>query len=304
MSDFLNCDVIMAQTRFFPTTLLAATLASRMGKRICVVDHGAGPLRSAPAFARASMLYEHLITSALKSFSPRFFAVSSASAGWLKQFGIQGASIVPNGIAPRESLPSFEGWPGKTITVFYAGRLLADKGVRELIDGVALLVKRGRRVELRIAGAGPLSPWIEQRALRCSFLKYLGAVPEEVVEAELAHSSIVVNPSNLREGFSRLLLEAGSAGLPVISTPFGACGEIIRSGETGWLISRGDPQQIADCIESVLADPDEARRRTKALFNLVQERYAWPVIVRTFLESSTSNNGRIRELSKKEQKAI
>ena len=41
-NEFLRCDVVMAHTRFFMTTLAAAAATARMGKRICVVDHGSG----------------------------------------------------------------------------------------------------------------------------------------------------------------------------------------------------------------------------------------------------------------------
>ncbi len=283
MEEFLACDVILAQTRFFLTTLLAARSAARRGRRICVLDHGSGPLRANPAFALASMAYERCITAALKRFSPQFLAVSPASAAWLTHFNIRDAPILPNGIAERSELPvRLPNTLGKTI-VFFAGRLLPEKGVRELADAVDLLTRSGCDVELRIAGQGPLAAELALRAKRCGFLTYLGPLSPERVAAELEQASVFVNPSNYAEGLPTILLEAGSAALPVISTPRGGSTELIRSGETGWLIPYGEPELIAGALRDVIARPAEANRRGARLFRLIQERFTWPTIVKDFL---------------------
>ena len=76
-------------------------------KRICVLDHGSGPLRRSPSRLRlASLAYEHLATAILKTASARFFGVSKASTDWLRSFGINDAQIVPNGVMPRLEIPS------------------------------------------------------------------------------------------------------------------------------------------------------------------------------------------------------
>ena len=280
----LNCDVVMAHTRFFMTTLLAARIAARRGKRICVLDHGSGPLRTSPRpLAAASMAYERAATASLKHLSARFFGVSRASTDWLREFGIFDAEIVPNGIAARSEMPR------RTIdafdhpVVFFAGRLLVEKGVRELVDAIEILVREGNDVRLRIAGDGPLAGYVARRAKLCDFLTYLGPLSPDRVAAELDHATIYVNPSNYPEGLPTVLLEAGAAGLPVISTPRGGSADIIRDGETGWLISDGSQSQIVNGLRSALIVPSEALRRGAELFRSIQAQYTWPSVVQTFL---------------------
>ena len=129
-----------------------------------MVDHGSGPLRVSPRpLALASLVYERVATAALKRLSARFFGVSRASTDWLREFGIFDAEIVPNGIAPRPVVPTRNRDTFDQPTVFFAGRLLPEKGVRELVDAVELLVREGNNVRLRIAGEGPLSPILEKR---------------------------------------------------------------------------------------------------------------------------------------------
>ncbi|HEY1882754.1 MAG TPA: glycosyltransferase family 4 protein [Candidatus Cybelea sp.] len=290
VGEFLNCDIVMAQTRFFPTTMMAAGMAAIRGRRIYVVDHGAGPLRSAPAAMVSSMAYEHLVTLALRLFSPRFVAVSAASAQWLGRFGVHNARVVPNGVEPREKAPVRDRRSFVKPIVFYAGRLFEEKGIIELVNGVASLRRQGIDIELRVAGQGPLAGALQRRALKSDFLVYLGGLSPEDVAGELERATVLVNPSNLGEGFSRILLEAGAAALPAISTPYGACRELIEDGVTGWLIPRGRADVIASCLEKVISQPEESIRRGVELFRLVQQKYTWPSIVRRFLEDAESDS--------------
>jgi glycosyltransferase involved in cell wall biosynthesis len=283
--DFLDCDVILAHTRFFMTTLAAANVTRDSGTPLCVLDHGAGPLRSSPTIlALASLAYEHAATALLKRLKPKFFAVSAASAAWLRTFGIYEAEIIPNSVSPRPAPPQRRAVDvGGTIVVFYAGRLLREKGILELVEGVNLLRGKGRDVELRIAGDGPLAQSLTTLASKNRSFSYLGRIAPERVEDELERATVFVHPSQLPEGLPTMLLEAGRAGLPVISTPFGGSAELIRDGQTGWIIPSGDAECIAHALEGVAAQPWEASRRGIELFRLVQENYTWPTTVRKFL---------------------
>ena len=76
MAAFLQCDAVIAHTRFFLTVrIMAAGLCALRGKRISVFEHGSGPLRSQKTFVMASMGYEHAITLLFRLFAPRFYAV-------------------------------------------------------------------------------------------------------------------------------------------------------------------------------------------------------------------------------------
>jgi glycosyltransferase involved in cell wall biosynthesis len=233
----------------------------------------------------ASLAYEHAATAALKRLAARFFAVSAASANWLRRFGIANAPVLPNSVASLATPPHQQVLGNrKKSVVFYAGRLLAEKGVLELVDGVELLAERGYAVEVRIAGEGPLAETLRRRAASSSRVIYLGRVAHSIVEKELSDATVFVNPSKLPEGSPTVLLEAGLAALPVISTPFGGSAELIHHGHTGWIIPSSDAESIAAALTDVISHPEEASRRGMALFRYEQENYTWPSTVRRFLE--------------------
>ncbi len=225
-----------------------------------------GPLRSLSLFALASLAYEHAVTAALKRLSPRFFAVSAASADWLHRFNIDDAEVVPNGVEPLREAPSRTPGAFAKPVVFFAGRLIPEKGVRQLVAAVERLVRQGADVQLRIAGQGPLSRFLTERASEAPFLQYLGQLSPEQIAAEMASATVFVNPSDYPEGLPTTLLEAGAAALPVISTPRGGSVDLIRNGTTGWLIPDNAPESIVASLSEALAQPDGDSPRHRALF--------------------------------------
>jgi len=70
--------------------------------------------------------------------------------------------------------------------------------------------------------------------------------------------------------------------LPVVATPVGGIPDFLKNGETGLFCRVGDPEDIADKINTVLSDE---QLRNKLVFNgrkLVEERYDWNQIAMKF----------------------
>ncbi len=231
-----------------------------------------------------AMLYEHLVTGVLKRCHPKFFAVSSASSKWLQTFGIHNATVLPNSVNESELPTRQPGNPGKADR-FSAGRLLPEKGIRQLVEGVSLLTQKGRAIELRVAGDGPLADEMRRRAASDPSLTYVGRISPSEVQEELSRADAFVHPSHLPEGLPTMLLEAGNAGVPVISTTHGGSGELIKEGHTGWALERGDAADIATQLDNLFSQQTEATRRSTKLFELIQERYTWPATVQRFLRA-------------------
>jgi glycosyltransferase involved in cell wall biosynthesis len=71
------------------------------------------------------------------------------------------------------------------------------------------------------------------------------------------------------------VIEAQTAGVPVIATPVGGIPENVVDGETGFLVAPGDVEGLAERISWCLAHPDdtrvlggEARRRVRERFSV------------------------------------
>ena len=178
--------------------------------------------------------------------------------------------VIPQfGVDPELFSPGEEGKTGDTFTVGYLGRLVAEKGVDDLIRAMAGLSGPWR---LRIVGSGPLRRALESEAQvlgvgeRVSFEEQ---VPSTEVPAHLRRLDVLVLPSrtrpNWKEQFGRVLVEAMSCGVAVVGSD---CGEIPRViGEAGLVFPEGDVQALHNCLARLLRDPSlraELGRRGRA----------------------------------------
>jgi alpha-maltose-1-phosphate synthase len=82
------------------------------------------------------------------------------------------------------------------------------------------------------------------------------------------------------DAFPNVLLEAGAAGLPVVSTAEGSRPEAVVHGVTGLLAESRDPALVADALVAVLGDPDRAAALGAAAARRVADRYTWPLVTR------------------------
>ena len=80
--------------------------------------------------------------------------------------------------------------------------------------------------------------------------------------------------SSSSEGFSNAILEYMAAARPVVATDVGGAREAIVHGETGYLVSAGDDQQLAEHIISLLSDPDTARSMGESGRRRVNEKFS------------------------------
>jgi glycosyltransferase involved in cell wall biosynthesis len=149
--------------------------------------------------------------------------------------------------------------PVGTMTVGYVGRLLADKGVRSLVEAHAILAARGRDIRFVLAGdpdpANPASiPQAEIDSWKqVAGLDLRGHVDD--VREIWAASHIAVLPSR-REGLPKSLLEAAACGRPIVATDVPGCREIARAGVNALLVPADDAAALAGAIDRLLADRD------------------------------------------------
>ncbi len=138
------------------------------------------------------------------------------------------------------------------------------KGIPQLIDAAEILHRKGRKVVFDLLGTGgrldDYKATVKEKGLgeMVIFHGYVKYGPK--LFEFYRNSDMFLLPSIGAEGTPRVLIEALSQSLPVITTKVGGTPWTIDDGVTGLLIDPGDPQAIADAIERVIED-GELRRR-------------------------------------------
>jgi glycosyltransferase involved in cell wall biosynthesis len=139
--------------------------------------------------------------------------------------------------------------------VFYAGRLVPEKGIEVLARAWERVAGRGTAT-LVLAGDGPLAAEISA----VPGTRLLGAVARDQLPVAYAAAAFTVVPSiptpRFKEPWGLVVNEAFEQGRPVIATTaVGAvAGGLVRDGATGLVIAPGDPDALAGAIGRLLAD--------------------------------------------------
>jgi glycosyltransferase involved in cell wall biosynthesis len=109
---------------------------------------------------------------------------------------------------------------------------------------------------------------------------FLGFRPREELKAILSRSSIFALPT-VKEAFGMAVLEARCVGLPVVAMNHGGIGDILESGEGGYLTSTFD--EFADRIADLVQDPS-LRHRMAGTGVAAMRRFGWEVVTEQYLE--------------------
>jgi len=193
--------------------------------------------------------------------------------------------IIPGaGVEVNEIRPVAE--PAGTPVILCAARMIRDKGIVELVEATRILRQRGFEFELWLVGgtdAGNPSGIAPQELARIEeegSAKWLGHCNN--VADLLGAASVFCLPTYYREGLPRVLVEAGAAGLPIVTTNVPGCREVVTPGRNGLLVPPRDIPALADALQYVLEN-DEERQRMRVESRLIFEEKFTSVAVRTAL---------------------
>jgi glycosyltransferase involved in cell wall biosynthesis len=192
-----------------------------------------------------------------------FLAVSRATAAGN---GLVGSGlpyqVIPNFLlegldSTRPDTSSYLDQLPKEEFLLFVGDVVPDKGVNTLLDayagleGAPPLVLIGRTSEQSPKSLPPNA-------------RVLSSWPHDAVMQAWRRSMVGLLPSQVPETFGLVVLEAMSAGRPVIASRSGGLSEVVVDGETGFLVPPGEVEALRRAIERLLADAGLRERMGEA----------------------------------------
>ena len=157
----------------------------------------------------------------------------------------------------------------------FAGRLTADKGLPELLEAFAAILREEPNAYLLLVGwfdaaEDGLVVAVRERVEGHPQIVCTGFVPDAAPYYRAM--DLMVLPS-WREGFPNAILEAAATGVPVVATFCTGSRDAVIPEVTGLLVPPGYPDAICEAVMNLLRDPDRRRRMSAAARRWVVENY-------------------------------
>lgn len=248
-------------TEFAPESLLASwiypegmavkKLAEKLGIDYSIKVHGSDINAHIDSPARGRLI------SSIAHGAKSILSVSNALKVKMTEHGIEPKkiSVIYNGVDKKLfHLPNVEVLPKNRKYLLFIGNLKDTKGVVELLESFAIVVKNHPDLVLLIIGSGPMESRL--RDLRNTLgivnrVKFCGSLEHHTMTGLIQSAKAVCLPS-YAEGVPNVLLEAMACGTPVVSTNVGGIPEIVHEGINGFLAPAKNSDAFAEAIEKTL----------------------------------------------------
>ncbi len=188
----------------------------------------------------------------------KFVVLGSGSSNGVNE---QKFSRTPQSELSAMALRTKSGIPDDDFVIGFVGRLTRDKGIVELMTAFQRLRVRHPNVRLMVGGdleaPGDIPEWVLEELKTGDRVHWLGFVSDQVV----FNSAIqVLALPTYREGFPNVVLEAGAASVPTVTTRATGAVDSVVDDMTGLLCDVRDSASLERALERLVADPNEAQR--------------------------------------------
>ena len=182
---------------------------------------------------------------------------------------LQKIKVIPYGVDQKIFYPSWSKKRRRRLRVLFVGRLVEEKGIRDLVSIYNLLRRRGVDFELKVVGKGPLKKYLEKNGLSSLSYSY------EKMPAVYRQADILLSLSHTtkywEELFGMNLVEAMSSGVVPLAYRSRAIKEIVSNDQL--LVKEGDYSGIAEKVINFIAHPQTLLNYKQKVYNLARERY-------------------------------
>ena len=204
-----------------------------------------------------------IIEWVMARFGDGIIAVSGYDYRLARKYGVIGSGVpdndrswlIRNGARAIQVEGETQQRGGKPVRLLHVGRLERAKNQRLLIEAVSMIE---RDFSLTIVGSGQLRPGLDESVDRHGLADRITFAESSQVDPYFADADIFVLSSDY-EGLPLVILEAMSAGLPVVATDVGGVGEVVSDGISGFLVNRGDARGLSEKLTRLIDDEDLRR---------------------------------------------
>lgn len=276
-------DLVVVNTRYYIHSLYGVQFAYKNDIRMILVDHSTGHLTVNNTildfFGRR---FEHFLTAIIKLYCKSFYGVSKACNEWLKHFNINAKGVLYNAVDINEineilknvNFSYKEKWSIKDsdLCIVFAGRLVREKGVLNLINSIKVLNKNYKNIHLFIAGSGELES--EVKDFCNDNIHFLNRLDFKEVISLLKEADIFCLPTEYPEGLPTSILEAIACRCYIVTTAQGGAKELILDDSYGSILENNSVNLLCDTIVKKIDNAQREKAIEKSYLALIQN-FTW-----------------------------
>ena len=142
--------------------------------------------------------------------------------------------------------------------ILYVGSFIPPKRVDTILRAMSRAVERVPTVRLQLVGDGELRTELESLAAELGIaekVEFLGARPHDEIPGWMRRADVLVHCSD-HEGLPVAIMEALGCGLPVVAADVGGISDLVKEGETGYLLAPDDDVGFADRLVKLVSQPE------------------------------------------------
>ena len=195
--------------------------------------------------------------------------------------------VIYNGVPPSSRAEPASRDPVRSIGI--VGRVSPEKGHLEFIQAARLIAQSDPSLTFTVCGA-PLfgdrnaARYFDQVRRAAGGIRVEFTGWQDDVSAVLSRLDVLVVPSLREPGAPRVVLEAYAARVPVVAFVSGGIPEIVRDGETGFLVEPPTPEALAARLQQLLAAPEQLRHIAESAYAAWKEEFTVARYQREVLE--------------------
>lgn len=164
---------------------------------------------------------------------------------------------------------------GDAEIVLTVTRLTVQKGIATLLEAAKIVYQARPNVRFLLVGPreseGPFA--VDQALIERHAPYVIATGARSDIPGLLGIADIFAFPTEYREGIPRVLLEAGLAGVPIVTSRMPGCDDVVIEGWNGHLVPPRDPRALAAAILGLLQDSSRAKTMGRRSINMVRREF-------------------------------
>jgi len=289
---FNDFDVVHSHNYRSYQSSLGYKMARKMGKPFVINTHG-----SLLAYKKLNMgfiskipyyIYDLLTLKKVVKKADMVIAATEQEYKEALEFGVkkERLKIIPVGINIKDYDPAKK--DSSVVNLLFVGRISRDRNLEPIIRTMSML--KNKKIKFIIVGGESKRSETSKAGYINELKKLASGLNIEFTGPKYGKELInyykkadIFVYTSLYENFGQTILEAGAAGLPIISTKVGVANDIVKDGKTGFIVGPDNPKEIAEYVKE-LSDKNKRELFGKRVREIVKKNFDWKNIIDKYVE--------------------